>query len=127
MSEIIDAAQRLWDIQVVDADDHPVGKVDDLELTVTDDGEPPYVSAVLCGPLAFGPRLGGRLGHWWTRTGEVFQPSERPEPVRIDFGLVDVGKVNLRVAVPDPDVVGSRRLELWLREHLIGRIPGGGS
>lgn len=99
-------------------------KVDDLELAVRDDGDPPYVSAVLCGPLAFGPRLGGRLGRWWTRTGEVFQPSERPDPVRIDFGLVAVGQVSLRVAVPEPDVLGARRLELWLREHLIVRIPG---
>jgi hypothetical protein len=38
------------------------GRVDDLELTVPGAGQPPVLTALLCGSTAFGPRLGGRLG-----------------------------------------------------------------
>lgn len=123
--EVIDAAERLCDLQLLDAADEPVGKVDDLELTCPDDGGPPYVSAVLCGPLGFGPRLGGRVGRWWTGIGARLHPDADPEPVRIDFGLVQVRQTDLQVAAQD-GVLGTDRLEDWLREHFIERIPGAG-
>lgn len=124
MTDAIDAAQRLLDLHIVDANGQTVGKVDDLELAEAEHGGAPYVSAVLCGPLAFGPRLGGRLGLWWTTIAARMRPEENPEPVRIDFGLLDVEATQLRASVPEPDLLGTRRLETWLREHLIGRLPG---
>ncbi len=126
MTDVIDAGERLLDLQMVDADDNPVAKVDDLELTLPDDGGAPYVSAVLSGPLAFGARLGGRMGVWWAGIGARLHPDPAPQPVRIDFGLVTVEATDLRVAVPDPDFLDAQRLEVWLRDHLVRRIPGAG-
>ncbi|MDQ1537495.1 MAG: hypothetical protein QOE58_1888, partial [Actinomycetota bacterium] len=65
-----DLALHLLDRQVDDTEGKAVCKVDDLELTVPEDGGPPYVSAILCGPQALGPRIGGLLGDWmvfWAR------------------------------------------------------------
>lgn len=124
MAEVVAAAERLLDLQILDADGRQVGKVDDLEFTVPEDGGSPFLCAVLCGPLAFGPRLGGRLGLRWERIAVRLRPEPDPQPVRLDFGLVTVEAADLRVAAPDLESVGAGRLEVWLRDHFISRIPG---
>jgi hypothetical protein len=54
------ANDLLLDRELIDSRGMPAGRVDDLELTVPGPGEPPVVTALLCGPTAFGPRLGGQ-------------------------------------------------------------------
>ena len=56
---VVDAGLHLLDRQVIDPDARNVCKVDDLELTVPEDGGAPYVTAILCGPGVLGRRLGG--------------------------------------------------------------------
>jgi hypothetical protein len=89
----------LLDRQIVDRDGEPVGKVDDVELDVDADGTP-YVAALLVGQHALGQRIGGRLGSWIAGTARRLSPDYHRGPL------------------PDP------ALESWLRDHLIGRIPG---
>jgi hypothetical protein len=126
MPDVISAADRLLDLQILTPDRRPASKVDDLELTIADDGQGPFVSAVLCGPLAFGPRLGGRLSVWWRRTATRLRREPDPEPVRIPFGLLDVQDTALQMTADQPEVGDESRLEAWLRDHFIGRIPGAG-
>jgi hypothetical protein len=52
---------NLLDRQIVDRDGVQVGKVDDLELSRTEDGAL-YVSALLTGQQVLGRRIGGWLG-----------------------------------------------------------------
>lgn len=112
----------LLDRQILDSNDTPVGKVDDLEFVIGEDGRP-VVSAILIGPLVLGARLGGRLGVWVTAIARRLRADVEPEPVRIPIDDVrELGDtVNLRVPVEDTDAL---RLEDWLRKKVIERLPG---
>lgn len=82
----LDLALHLLDRQVQDADGALVGKVDDVELTRTDDGML-VVSGLLLGANALLPRLWRRAHELW-----VAAAPQRPGqhvPDRIDLALVE--------------------------------------
>lgn len=112
----------LLDRQVNDRDGQPVGKVDDLELARTDDGDL-YVSALLIGQQALGRRLGGWLGRVVENSARRLSPADAPGPIRIPYDLVAaVGSaVDLSVR---RELLPDMPLETWLREHVIEKIPG---
>jgi sporulation protein YlmC with PRC-barrel domain len=90
LSGSLDAVLHLLDRQVVDVEGLMVCKVDDVELTVFEDGVL-GVTALLAGPAALVPRYGDdgfgkRLGHFWHRLGG--QEGDRDDPYRIDLALV---------------------------------------
>src|SRR4051812_30826487 len=119
----IDVVARLLDRQLVDSNGEAAGKVDDLELDVPDDGGPPVLTAILTGPTALGHRIGGRLGAWIAGAGVRLRPPDQAEPTRIPFELVrDVGR-QVDLSLPRADL-DTERLEVWLSEHVVGRIPG---
>ena len=118
-----DLALHLLDRQVLDTQGREVCKIDDLELTVPEDGSPPYVTAILCGPDALGRRIGGILGGWivfWART----LSKGRAAPVdRIGMDLLtDLGSA-VTVA-RGREQLGVQRAEDWVRHFVIDRIPG---
>ena len=121
-----DLQLHLLDRQIIDPDGRMVANVDDLELT-EDPGRPGtyYVSAILVGPLALGPRLGGRLGHWVAAIARRLAPEEHPTVQRIDMGLVQELGSAIKVSVP-AEQLALAPLERWLGRHLIDRIPGSG-
>ena len=117
----LDVHLHLLDRQVVDRDDKLVCKVDDLELEQGTDGAL-YVSAILVGPRAWGPRIGGRLGVWFYSIAERLS---RQEMKRIDFALVqDIGS-SIKLSA-SRDELGVAPLEDWVRDHVVARIPGSG-
>jgi hypothetical protein len=121
---VLYAHLHLLDRQLVDPNDRLVGKVDDLEIAL-DDGGRPYITAILCGPLALGPRLGGRLGRWITSIAARLQPGADPAPHRIDLGVVtDIGS-SVRVSRRRSEL-DVEPLEHWVDTHVISRIPGSG-
>ena len=122
-----DAGLHLLDRQIVDRNGAPIANVDDLELTERADGRL-AVSALLVGPGALGPRLGGRLGRWTVAIWRRLRPDVDPSPGRIDAGLVNGtdSAVHLSVAIRDLDRTGLDGLERWLRRYVIDRIPGAG-
>ena len=86
----LDAVLHLLDRQVVDVEGRLVCKVDDVELTVFDDGVL-GVTGLLSGPAALVPRLGDdgagrRLHDFWRRLGTA--PADHDDPYRIDLELV---------------------------------------
>ena len=83
------ANDLLLDRELIDCNGMPAGRVDDLELSDPAPGEPPVLTALLCGPTAFGPRLGGRLGTWWQAIGRRLRPVTDSYPNRIDAALLD--------------------------------------
>ena len=118
-----DLALHLLDRQVQDQDGKAVSNVDDLELTVPDDGSPPYVSAILCGPQALAPRLGGLLGRWLQFWSEVLTREKTDLPGRIGMELVtDIGSA-VTVARTRSEL-GVHRNEDRARAYLVDRIPG---
>jgi sporulation protein YlmC with PRC-barrel domain len=112
----------LLDRQIVDRDGQLVGKVDDLELADTGDGGL-YVAALLVGQQALGRRIGGWLGRWIEHTARRLEPTPDIGPIRIPFDVVGTvdSAVNLTVR---RELLADPPLETWLRDHLIGRIPG---
>ena len=117
---VLDARLHLLDRQVLDVDEVPVCTLDDLELEVADgeavedgriDGRVPVVIfALLTGPVLGTRVFGGR------------PPASRWH--RLPWAHVaDVGTaVRLSVRSTDLDATW---LERWVRNHIVGRIPGG--
>lgn len=115
---------HLLDRQVQDPDGRLVGKVDDLEMEFDEAGRP-YVTAILIGPRALGPRLGGRLGRWVSAIAGRLANGDQQEIPRIDFGQVtDIGSA-ITIARSERELAVAP-LERWLEHHVIARIPGSG-
>jgi hypothetical protein len=121
---VLDVGLSVLDRQILDRDGAMAGKVDDLELAFPQEGSgPPYVTAILSGPGALGRRLGGRLGAWLESVHSRLHPLEQPGPARVPFSVVK--RVNDHVElVVSHETLDSNRLERWVREFIIGRIPG---
>ena len=118
-----DLALHLLDRQVLDPDKRPVGKVDDVELHVPENGSPPYVIALLTGPQALGPRLGGTLGRWLVFLSHALAREGSPNAGRIGYELVtDVGS-SISVARTRAEL-GVHANEDRARDYLVDRIPG---
>jgi hypothetical protein len=83
LDDRIDGALELLDRQVLDVEERMLGKVDDVELTQTDQGL--VVTALLCGSVALSHRLGGRLGNELATKYVQLRPAEtnRSRPWRI--------------------------------------------
>jgi len=119
--------ELLWDHLIVDSDGAHVGMVDDLELVEQGDGDGPVLTAILCGPMAFGPRIGGRLGVWWTAIGRRLRPGDEPYPPRIPLSSVKaIESTGVTLAVIR-EQLPTGALEDWLQEKLIQQIPGSGT
>lgn len=124
----LSAYEMLLDRQIIDDSGQPVGAVDDLELTLPAAGGTgsPELTAILTGPTALGPRIGGVLGRLWLAVGRRLRPADEEYPNRIPMGLVDRvdrTQVSLTVHRNELDV---ERFQEWVWENIIGRLPGSG-
>jgi hypothetical protein len=118
------ANDLLLDRQIFDSRGMPAGRVDDLELSDPSPGQPPVLTALLCGSTAFGPRIGGRLGTWWGAIGRRLRPVTDPYPNRIPLELVDhVDRLEITLLTARQKL-DSYRFRRWVEEKIIGRIPG---
>jgi len=123
---VLDAGLKLLDRQLIDSQGMLAGKVDDLELTPSqDDPQRLYVTAILAGPGALAGRLGGRLGHLLERIANRLRDSPQDRPARVPFGLVKQlnSAVDLWVAKEELE---TDRLEQWARQTIIAKLPGAG-
>jgi hypothetical protein len=113
---LVDARLHLLDRQLFDADEAPIGIVDDLDIDIPIDTDVP--------PSAPAPRVTGIL------TGQVLATrifGGRPPRSKLQAIpwrlIIKIGTVvQLSSHAEDFD---SLWLERWLRDHVIGRIPGG--
>jgi hypothetical protein len=125
--DVVWADELLWDHLILDSDDNPVGMVDDLELTDPGDGRGPILTALLSGPTAFGPRLGGRIGVWWTSVGRRLRAGDDPYPPRVPTSLIEqMDGTGIHLGV-SRDELPTGALGAWVHEKIVGRIPGNGS
>jgi hypothetical protein len=117
----------LLDRQLLDRDGRPAGKIDDVEITRSEDAhELPTVTALLSGPAALGPRLGRRTGAFFEALRGLLrhEPADTAASIPMDL-VVDIGPaVKLgtdRASLPVTEV------ERFLGQHLVGHIPGSGA
>lgn len=118
------ANRTLLDRLLISADGDHVGMVDDIELS--DDAQP-VITALLSGPTAFGPRIGGRLGSWWLAIGRRMRPADDPYPNRVAFEAVSQIDHRGITLMLDAAHVPTRRLRGWARHKVIARLPGSGA
>jgi hypothetical protein len=113
----LDAHLHLLDRQVLDVHGVPIAVVDDLELSeipagqeIPPDTSPPGITALLSGPTLATRIFGGR------------PPESRmmrtPWVAIREIGVV----IKLSVGRDTQDLFWTER---WVRDHIIGRIPGG--
>jgi hypothetical protein len=117
-----DAALHLLDRQILDPDGRLVAKVDDLELSQRQDGQL-FVSAILTGPGALGPRFGGRLGHWVVAIWARLRSDSDPSPGRIKASDITDLDSAVHIAVRSSEL-RINGLEAWVNDHVITRLPG---
>jgi hypothetical protein len=117
------AGLDLLDRQIVDGDGNLAGKVDDLELTFPREGGAPIITAILSGPGALSRRLGGGFGRWIESLHARLHPHPDPMPARLSFGVVKRIEERIELSI-ERDGLESMHLEDWVRERIIGRIPG---
>lgn len=117
----LDALGGLLDKQIVDRDGRMVGKVDDLELESRADGRL-VVTALLVGPGAFGPRIGGGSGSIVVRTWARLSGHGRGDVDRIEYG--DVAAIDSAVHLGVTRGAGAA--EEWARTRIIDALPGAG-
>jgi hypothetical protein len=117
VSAHLDARLHLLDRQILDADGDPSGIVDDLEIGGVEFGRPidrrspaPRVTALLCGQVVGARILGGS--------------SPRSRLQEVPWRLVAAAGVTVRLT-PTDMVIDAHWVERWLRDHVVGRIPGG--
>jgi hypothetical protein len=113
---ILDAQLHLLDRQVLDADGVPIAAVDDIELSDLPSGEiapgtaGPVIESLLSGPVLATRIFGGR------------PPASRWH--RISWELITELGTAIRVSAKGGDL-DVTWVERWMRDHVIGRIPGG--
>lgn len=106
---LIDARLHLLDRQIVDAQREPVGIVDDLLIDDVCDSHP-QVTAILTGQVLFTRIFGGH------------PPRSQLHELPWHF----VGRIGTSITLrPGVDASAGQWVERWLRDHIIGRIPGG--
>ena len=118
----MDLLRDILDKQVIDREQIKIGKVDGLAAELRP-GMPPRVVAIELGSITLARRLGARPGRWMAWLAAGLGGQRHAKPHRIAWNTVrDIG-VDIHV---DIDV---RRTPIfdwqdWLRDHVIGRIPG---
>jgi len=117
------AGLHLLDRQLVDHDGAMAGCIDDLELTQDGEAGPLYVSAIIAGSGALAYRFGARRLGRWVRAAHTTISDGDDDPTRIPFNVVsDIGS-HITLGA-NRDQLGTAVVEHWVRDHLIGHIPG---
>ncbi|MFG2058042.1 hypothetical protein ACGFI9_28865 [Micromonospora sp. NPDC048930] len=118
----IQLAKQMLDRQIVDVDGRLVGRVDDIAFAVDAEGFP-YVDCLLTGQGALGERIGGRVGRVLVAIANRFTDEPPVAPLRIPLALVAHLDSAVRLRCPAADLPPAP-VEVWLRRHLVDRIPG---
>ena len=117
----MNVGQALLDQQVIDRNGAQMGKVDGVLLEIRKD-QPPRVAALLVGAGSAARRVhrgfARRLLHWRRRWGP-------PNDETLEIPWSRVLKIGVDVKVDlEAERTPALAWEHWVRQHIIGRIPG---
>lgn len=111
---------EVLDREVVDRDQRHLGRVDGLALEIRD-GAPPRVAYVEIGGATAMGRVAGWLGRFAIALRRRAGGSTRG-PTRLPWAVVTgIGRA-LEVDA-DAESTNALALELWLREHVVDKLP----
>ncbi len=114
---------RLLDHQILGQEQEMLGNVDDVAL---EDRDGQLVAAgVLRGPGAWAHRQPGALGRWGRAVWRRLDTREDPTPlVLLMDHVLAIGSAVHVDPWAEAFLAGSDGLELWLRQHVVAKIPG---
>jgi hypothetical protein len=117
----VQLVRDVLDKQILDKEDVKIGKVDGLIIALRK-GRPPRVIALELGTATAVYRIGARLGRWVERL-ERRLGIATGDRVRIRFEHVVRTGIDVEIDI-DGRKAGALKWEDWLRDHVIGPIPG---
>jgi hypothetical protein len=114
-------ARDCLDKQLIDRNGRKMGRVDGLIMTL-DGNSQPRITHVELGAVTQAARLHPRLGRWVAALARKWGRA-RSDPFRIAWAEVVPTGNDVTCGV-EAEQTPALAWELWLREHVIGRIPG---
>jgi hypothetical protein len=114
---MLDLARDVLDKQLLDRESRPFGKVDGIVLELRGD-RPPRVVALEVGAATRLARLPGWLARW------VCPLARSADSTRIPKDAVLAVAKDIRVDI-DATQTPAWRVERWLAERVLARLPGG--
>ena len=109
------------DQQVIDRKGELMGKVDGIVLELRTD-RPPIVSSLVIGGGTAARRVNRRFGEWLVRWRRRWGPKD-DQPLEVPWSKVLKIGVDVKVDL-DSEETSAFAWEHWVRDHIIGRIPG---
>jgi hypothetical protein len=117
----VELVRDVLDKQIEDKDNVKIGKVDGLIVALRK-GRAPRVVALELGTATVAARISPRLGRWVERL-EATLGITKGERVRILFEHVTRTGIDVEIDI-EGKRTGALEWEDWLRDHVIGPIPG---
>jgi hypothetical protein len=114
-------SRNVIDTQLVDRHQQKIGRIDELLLEL-EEGKPPRVATIVISGAARARRVGG----WMVachRAVHALLGQRAEHESRVPFDAVRCIADTIELDV-EGNTLESLRLERWLSEHVIGRIPG---
>jgi sporulation protein YlmC with PRC-barrel domain len=111
------------DKKLIDREQCDMGRVSGLVMRVGERSQP-HISHILIGGPTLWTRINPTLGRFSSRLAKLWGP-KRKEPVRIPWSRVMTVGRDIKVDVKARDT-GALDWEIWIAQHIIERIPGGG-
>jgi len=115
-------SHNVIDSQLVDRHQEKIGRVDELLLEL-EDGKPPRVATIVIGGAARARRAGGWMVACHRAVHALFGQANKEHESHVPFEAVRCIADTIELDVEGNTLV-STRLERWLAEHIICRIPG---
>ncbi len=119
----MDLIRDVLDNQLIDRNQRKMGKVDGIVIELRDN-QPPRLTYIETGVPTLARRLHPRLARWASSLAGKWG-AKRQDSFRIPWSKVrDVG-IDVEVDL-EAEQTPALAYEQWLREQVIGKIPGGG-
>jgi hypothetical protein len=117
----VELVRDVLDKQIIAADHVKAGKVDGIIVALRK-GRAPRVIALELGTATIAMRISRRLGRWvaWMEERLGITKGER---IRILFEHVTTTGIDVEIDI-DAKKTGALKWEYWLRDRVIGVIPG---
>lgn len=112
------------DKKLIDRENCCMGRVSGLVMHVSENAQPRVTHILVGGPTLW-MRVHPFLGRMSKKLATVWGP-KRKEPVKIPWSRVETVGKDVKLDVEGKDT-GALDWEIWIAQHIIERIPGGGS
>jgi sporulation protein YlmC with PRC-barrel domain len=119
----VDLVRDVLDKKLIDRENCEMGRVDGLVMHIGENSQP-RITHIQIGGATVWMRLHPALTRLAAKLARMWGP-KRNEPVRIPWSRVTTVGKDIRLEVKARDT-GAIDWEIWIAQHIIERIPGGG-